>query len=364
MRLPLVVALSFVFGLILSSCGGSSSDAPGTAPEPSVAPTATPEPTPVPLPPLTVDLHLDTVTGMMSGQVPWTDESLEAPLGALRAAGVDVAVQAAWIPRGVDDPRGVALGKVRRIRAMVEQSHGAAAIVTGPEQLEQVVREGRLAVVISLEGGTALTDGAETLRELHDLGVSMVGLTWSEASPYADSSAEPRPGDAAGLTAAGREMVGLCNDLGILIDVSHMSDVATAQTVQLSRAPVLASHSNARWLTDVPRNLSRPLVELIVSRGGLVGAMFHGPFVVEGHRATRADVVAMTRALVDVGGAGHVGIGSDWDGLIQAPAGLGGPADLQLLAEDLAAAGLSEGQVRSVLGDSFLRLWRAVVAAR
>jgi len=356
--LPLAVALG------AAACSGSSSADPAAEPTTTPAePMPTPEPTPA-LPPLVVDLHLDTVTAMMSGQVPWTDGTLEAPLDALQAGGVNVVVQAAWVPRGVEDPRGVALGKLRRIRAMVEQSRGAAAIVTGPEQLERVVREGRIAVVLSLEGGTALTDGAATLRELQALGLSMVGLTWSESSPYADSSAEPRAGEAGGLTAPGREMVALCNDLGLMLDVSHMSDLATRQTVELSRAPVLASHSNARWLTDVPRNLTRPLVELIAQDGGLVGAMFHGPFVVEGRAATRDDVVAMTLALVEVAGAEHVGVGSDWDGIIKAPRGLAGPRDLPLFSEDLAAAGLDEGQVAQVMGDSFLTYWKAVQAAR
>lgn len=316
-----------------------------------------------PLPPLVVDLHVDTVTAMAERGIGWGDASLEASLPALAAAGVNVVVQAAWIPRGVSNPRGVALGKIHRIRNMVLRSGHKAALVTGPEQLEQVLRDGRMAVILALEGGTALEAGVATLDEFRALGLSMVGLTWTESSAFADSSAEPRS-QGGGLTAAGREMVRACNDRGILLDVSHMSDRATAETVAASRAPVLASHSNARALCAVPRNLDDTLLAAIARKGGLVGAMFHGPFVVTGRPAARADVVAQVMGLVERIGAEHVGLGSDWDGRIKSPSGLAGSADLPALHRDLRVAGLTEREQRLVAGDNLLRLWRAAWSVR
>jgi len=315
-------------------------------------------------PPLFVDMHLDTVTEMAERNITWNDPALEASLPALLRAGVNVVVQAAWIPRGDPDPRGTGIGKIRRIRNMVRQSKGRAALVTGPAQLERVVADGRIAVVIALEGGTALTLGEETLREFRALGLSMLGLTWSESSAYADSSAEPRAGAAAGLTTEGRAMVRLANDLGLILDVSHMSDRATAETVALSRAPVVASHSNAAALCDVPRNLSDELLQAISERGGLVGAMFHGPFVIAGRKAVRADAVAQILGLVERLGAEHVGLGSDWDGKIKAPIALAGPGHLGGLRRELAAAGLTQAQLGRIWGGNFLVLWKSVEAAR
>lgn len=339
---------------------------PEQAPGPTVAPTATPapEPTPAPLPPLRADLHVDTITEMMERNIPWTHGSLEAGLDDLQAAGVNVIVEAVWIPRADPDPRGTAVGKLRRLRSAVQSSRGAAAIVTGPDQLERVVREGRIAVVLALEGGTALVDGEATLRELRELGLSMVGLTWTEASAWADSSAEPRQGDAGGLTEGGRVLVQTCNDLGLMLDVSHMSDRATTETVGLSRAPVLASHSNVRALCDVPRNLDDDLLRRIADGGGLVGAMFHGPFVSCSGPAERADVVAQILGLVERIGAEHVGLGSDYDGKIRVPEGLRTARDFPTLEADLLAAGLSAEQTRLVMGDSFARYWRRVWEAR
>jgi membrane dipeptidase len=309
---------------------------------------------------LLVDLHVDTITAMVENQWRWDDERLEASLPELVEAGVDVIVEAVWIPRNAEDPRAIALDRIRRIRGMVRASRGRAALVTGPDQLEAVVRQGRVAVVIALEGGTALTDGPATLTELADLGLSMVGLTWSQSSQFADSSAEPRAGEAGGLTEKGREIVAACNDRGLMIDVSHMSDRATADTVAASRAPVLASHSNAWEQAHRARNLRIELRKAIADAGGLVGVMFHGPFVVTDRPATRADVVAQVLGMVEDLGAEHVGLGSDWDGKISSPADLRGSLDLPALIAGLEEAGLSRSDAQQVSGRSFVRFWRAV----
>lgn len=350
--------LSVLLGLV--GCAPSS---PPSASNSAVEATPAHTPTPPPMPDPVVDLHVDTITQIIDRKLTWDSSLLEASLPSLEVGGVNVVVQAAWIPRGVESPRGVALRKVNGILNMVRRSRGKAALVRGTGQLEAVLRSGRTAVIISLEGGTALVEDEATLRELADLGVSMVGLTWSESSPFADSSAEPRTGDAGGLTERGRAMVALCNQLGLMIDVSHMSDRATEETVKLSTAPVIASHSNARTLADVPRNLSPDLLDLITSKGGLVGAMFHGPFVVTGRPAKRSDVVAQVRSLVESVGAQHVGLGSDWDGIIKSPEGLGRSAQMVDLRTDLAKY-LSHEQLRQVQGASFLRFWRGVEAAR
>lgn len=347
--------------LLLAACAAAPDAAP--PPEPATEPPTPVEPPTPTLPDPVVDLHLDTVTQLIEQKVTWDSSKLEAALPSLQAGGVNVVVQACWIPRGAKNPLGIAKRKINAIRNMVQASDGKAAVVRGPGQLEAVLRDGRMAVIIALEGGTALENGPDSLRELHDLGVAMVGLTWTESSAWADSSAEPRPGAASGLTAGGRELVALANDLGVMLDVSHMSDRATEQTIALSRAPVLASHSNARALADVPRNLPAPLLTALADKGGLVGAMFHGPFVVTGRTARREDVVAQVVHLVEAVGAEHVGLGSDWDGIIQSPQGLDRAARMADLRAELGEQ-LTAEQLRQVQGGSFLRFWRAVEAAR
>ncbi len=350
--------------VLLVGCSAPA-PSPTPTPEPTAAPTPepTPAPTPEPRPDAVVDLHVDTITMMMREGVDWRSDSLEASLPKLQQAGINVVVEAAWVERGVKDPFGRALGKLKRIRAMVQREGQHAAIARGPDQLEPILREGRIAVVLALEGGTALTDVA-SLDALREVGLSVVGLTWSESSPHADSSAEPRRGDAGGLTETGRALVAACNDRGLLLDVSHMSDRATAETVALSRAPVIASHSNRRVLADVPRNLSDELLRAIAAKGGLVGAMFHGPFLTTAGAADRGSVVRQVQGLVEVVGVDHVGLGSDWDGIIQSPKGLETAAQWPGLTADLEAAGLSPEARRGVIGENFVRVWHQAWAQR
>lgn len=348
----------------LSLCLLMGCPAPPAAPvaTPAPTPSPSPSPTPVPPPPVVADLHVDTVTMMLRNESTWDAPELEASFGKLLEGGVNTVVQGLWIERGVEDPMGRAVQKVKRMRTAMLQSRRRAAIVTTPDQLEIVLKEGRVAVILALEGGTPAQGSIDNLKELRRLGVSMMGLTWSESSPLADSSADVR--SPSGLTALGREAVAWCNDAGVMIDVSHMSDAATRQTVELSRAPVLASHSNARATCDVPRNLPDDLMKAVAGTGGLLGVMFHGPFVVAGRDASRHDVAAMTKAMVDRVGARHVGIGSDWDGIIKSPAGLEDATTLPLLLEDLRGMGIPAEDVAAISGGNFLRLWKEVWAGR
>jgi membrane dipeptidase len=337
-----------------ATAGPTSRPAPLAAPGPATAAKAA-----TPGPRLLVDLHVDTVTAMEDRDLPWGHASLEAGLPALREGGVNVVVEAAWIPRGDPDPRGTAIRKLTRIRRMVEDS-GVARVVLSPADLERTVSDGRIAVVLGLEGGTALVDGERTLDELDALGLRVVGLTWTESSPYADSSAEPR--SPSGLTPAGREMIGAIARRGLILDVSHMSDAATAEAVARSPSPVLASHSNLRRACDVPRNLPDALARGIAERGGMVGVMFHAPFLRCPGTPTRADAVTQVRLLLAQAGPRAVGIGSDWDGRIRAPGGLASARDLPAFLDDLRAAGIDADTVDAVAGRAFLEFWRRVEA--
>lgn len=351
-------SLLLCLGTLVAACGVAPSGPPVTSStgEPTVQ-SATPTPAQHPV----VDLHVDTITAMEEGRLPWEAPSLEAGLPALAAGGVQAIVQAAWIPRGDRDPRGTALRKLQAIRTMVEGS-GVAEVVTDPESMLRVVGTGRIAVLLALEGGTALTDGERTLDELRALGLVVVGLTWTERSPYADSSAEP--GTPPGLTPAGVQMVQAVARRGMILDVSHMSDQATEDCLLHSSAPVLASHSNLRTTCDVPRNLPSELAGRIGARGGLIGAMFHAPFLRCADAADRAAAVQGIRDLIAVAGPSHVGFGSDWDGRIRSPLGLGSARELPALWEDLRRGGLAEDHVRGVAGGNFVEFWRRVWAQR
>lgn len=322
------------------------------------APTTAPRPWPSGL---VADLHVDTITAQMERSLSWDDPRLESGLPAMAAGGVALVVEAAWIPRDVADPHAVALTKVRALRAQIDAAGPRVRLVGSADEAEGWIHSGGLAVILALEGGTALRNTEADLDAFWRLGVRVIGPTWTASSAYADSSAEPRKDG--GLTAAGRELVRRCNSLGVMIDVSHMSDAATAGTLDASSAPVFASHSNARAVAPVPRNLPDTLLGRIGQGGGVVGLMFHAPFVKNTGTASATDVIRHGQHVRDVAGPGALALGSDWDGRIQTVPGLQSARDLPALLEAMRSAGWSDPEIDAFRMGNFFAFWRRVEAA-
>src|SRR5690606_4356619 len=251
---------------------------------------------------------------------------------------------------------------------------------------------GDVALLIGVEGGHALENSLEMLGRFHGAGVPYLTLTWNNANDWADACCSPpRHG---GLTEFGREVIREMNRLGMLVDVSHAADATVAHVLEVSEAPILASHSCARALAGLPRNLTDDQARAIARRGGVIGVNFFPAFLDERYGARfealtkemeqRADAAyaahgdreharreanAWLRSrleslepvpvdrlldhvdhLVRVAGADHVALGSDFDGILTLPAGIRDAADMPRITELLLARGHSEGDVVKILG--------------
>ena len=265
---------------------------------------------------------------------------------------------------------GLSARQMRRLAGMSHYEYLTRAITDIENQLQlPVTRDPQelgapgARIFLGLEGAFLLDDrrppraadgrpppNEEQLRDLllrlRARGLSYVGLTWSNRNAFAGVA-----GEAVGLKPAGRRLVLLLRELGLLIDLSHASD----QSVRDVRAllgrdyPLFFSHSSARALCDHPRNLGDSLLQLVRETGGLVAVNFHSAYITCSARARRADVVAHVQHIVRVAGILSVALGGDFDGLIQLPAGLGGPPDIYRLAEDLHAGGMSYSDLERLL---------------
>ena len=304
------------------------------------------------------DLHLDTPSQVYLKPVPLdSEQALEAGIPRLRAGGTNLAVMVLWPGgRGVDHrPRMFAL--LDRMESEIARLDDVVLVRT-PAEARNAAASGRIGILFALEGTHGLgTDWRADLHELHRRGLGMVGLTWSTSNRFAGSS-----GDAGGgLTPDGRALVAEARRLGMLLDVSHASDVTTAEICTGASVPVVASHSNARAVHAHPRNLSDALIRCIAGSGGVIGLNFHGPFV-----AGSADAAALARHarhLRSVGGAGVLALGSDHDGWIQPPADLSDSSALPVLWTSMSDAGLSSAEVHAARGENFLRAWQAALDA-
>jgi membrane dipeptidase len=285
-----------------------------------------------------------------------------------------------------------------------------------PEDIVQAHEDGVFCALLGLEGGHSIENDLGLLRLYHRLGVRYMTLTWSNTNEWADSSGDlddARVEHHGGLTVFGREVVREMNRLGMMVDVSHVSDATFWDVLKTTHAPIIASHSSARALTDSPRNLTDEQQRAVATNNGIVMVNFYpaflsdawskgwaataserellyaaaaAPFVARGEpvpygiplsvdRAFYAERLRETlplvplTALIDhvdhvatVAGIDHVGLGSDFDGFSILPQGLTSAADLPKISGALEERGYTTEQLRKLLGGNLLRVFGDVMA--
>jgi membrane dipeptidase len=276
------------------------------------------------------------------------------------------------------------------------------------DDIERAHREHKLAALLGIEGGHSIENDIRLLRDFYRLGVRYMTLTWSNTNEWADSSGDisaPKVAHHNGLTEQGKQIVLEMNRLGMLVDVSHVADKTFWDTIAVTKAPVIASHSSARALTNHPRNMTDDMLRAVAKNGGVVQVNFCNCFIDENYRqadeAQAKDREAAIQAYTDqlkaagrtvtyldrdhlerewaakiprpplsslidhidhiakVAGIDHVGLGSDFDGVSGAtPQGIDSAADLPKITQALLDRGYSADDIRKVLGDNLLRVFR------
>jgi membrane dipeptidase len=400
-QLPAIAAIVGGVGLVLLGCGPAAAP-PSAPPDPALAARAAA----LHREALVVDGHNDVPSWIldygfdlaMDGADPslrpawhyWLLGSvLNVPRGdqirthtdlaRLRAGGVDAQWLSIWVhpshlPRGPGEAGRATARAMAMIDAVDEQLRrhaGALALARTASEVRAAAASGRIAVLLGLEGGHAIESSLDTLRAFHARGVRYMTLTWSNGNDWADSSGdEARHG---GLTGFGREVVREMNRLGMLVDVSHVSDDTFGDVLETTRAPVIASHSSARALADHPRNLSDEMLRAVAANGGVVMVNF-GDLFVDPHKTRSWELAARWIAglgrpltplalLADhvehvarVAGVDHVGLGSDFDGVPWLPAGMEDVSCFPNLTLELLRRGWSDEDLRKLLGENALRV--------
>jgi membrane dipeptidase len=301
------------------------------------------------------------------------------------------------------------------LRKQLARHSGQIEFVTSADGIVAAHRAGKFAALMGIEGGHAIEGSLELLRTYHALGARYMTLTWNNSNGWADSSGDlDDPGvrhTEDGLSGFGEEVVREMNRLGMMVDISHVSDRTFYRVLSTSRAPVIASHSSARALCNAPRNLTDDMIRAVAqsggpqSQGGVVMVNFYSGFLwqpyldalkaiepececeVEALRSQAAaagqpvhwDAIHKLKiayanriprppfsALIDhidhiarIGGIDHTGIGSDFDGVgSQLPEGIDSPADLPKITAALMARGYSPEDCHKILGGNLLRVFR------
>jgi membrane dipeptidase len=356
---------------------------------------------------IVIDTHVDTPSRMV---IEGVDISKRLPDGAvdlprLKEGGVTGIFFSIWPDPAYAPHRAIrrSLEMIDAVRSLVEAHPDQIGLAVNASDVIRLKEEGKVAALMGLEGGHGIEDSLAALRTFQRLGVRYMTLTHSNTNNWADSSTDtPRWH---GLNEYGKQVVREMNRIGMMVDLSHVSDETFYAAIQITTKPVILSHSSCRALDNHPRNVTDDMLRALAKNGGVIGINFYSEFVDQTFRDEMArrqknllgdmnrgtasqeedpDVIVRKKwteeqhytdgierppfdrlmeqidHAVKIAGVDHVGIGSDFDGAPSTPKGVDSMLDIIKIAQTLKDKGYSDEDVRKILGGNFLRVLREV----
>ena len=248
-----------------------------------------------------------------------------------------------------------AFAMIAELKRQVEALDGIE-MATSADDVRRITRSGRKAALVGLEGGHALQGSKDVLRRLADAGIRYVTLTHTNTNSWADASSDAARWN--GLNDTGRGLVREMNRLGVLVDLSHVSDSTFYDALAVSAAPVILSHSSVRALAPHPRNVTDAMLRALAERDGVVMINFFSKYLAQDGTtsATLDDILDHLDRAIEVAGVDHVGLGSDFDGVPYLPRGMEDATRLPYVTYGLLKRGYSDEDVRKILGGNTLRV--------
>jgi len=357
---------------------------------------------------IAVDTHDDTPQRMLweNFDLGHRDPTGNIDIPRMRDGGLNAIFMSIWTPGTLPPAEASrrAFQQIDLVREQVTKHPADLMLATTAADVRRARKEGKIAVLMGMEGGHMINDDLDLLRKYAALGVRYLTLTHGVNDDWADSSTDKPAHN--GLTPFGRSVVEELNRLGVMVDISHVSDKTFYDALQVTRAPVLASHSSCRALCNVPRNMSDDMLRALAKNGGVVQINFHVGFLSQEYAdATKANadrgkqsisdmekscgeneacqgrgyqrlsdeataqgilpVVNWQRIVdhidhaVQVAGVDHVGLGSDFDGAVM-PRGMEDVSHYGQITEELVRRGYSDADIEKILGGNVLRVMTEV----
>ena len=330
---------------------------------------------------IVVDTHIDTT--MMLGREGWDfmvrheakrgEDSNHVDLPRIREGGLDGAFFSIYMPGTITGPEAVkrALTLIDHVRSLAEQHPNEIVLATTAADVRAAHKAGKFAALMGMEGGHMIDDSLAVLRDYQRLGVRYLTLSHSVNTNWSDSSGDTPKHN--GLTDFGKGVVRELNRLGMLVDISHVSDKTFWDAMETSKAPLVASHSSLRSISGHPRNMTDDMIRALGGKGGVIMINYARTFLSdELYQAGLKNVPPAERPTVSwekivehidhaakLVGATHVGLGSDFDGTT-VPDGMDDVSMLPKITAALLDKGYSEQDVKNILGENILRLLERV----
>jgi membrane dipeptidase len=353
---------------------------------------------------IVIDTHDDTTQRLLDAKFDIVERHIDGniDLPRMREGGLDAIFFSIWTPSKTVGPIAVkrALDQIDAIRQQIQKHPNDLSLATTAAQIREARAENKIAALLGLEGGHMIDSDLGVLRSFAALGVRYMTLTHMGNTEWADASTDKPEHN--GLTDFGKQAVQEMNRLGMIVDVSHVSDKTFYDVLAITSAPVFASHSSCRALCDAARNMSDEMIRDLARRGGVIQINFHVGFLsqefrdfekknpeveqeinaevkkrcgeneactlvtgdqvvrdfMEAGKLPKVDYLAIINHIdhaVKIAGVDHVGIGSDFDGAVM-PIGMQDVTHLPEITEALLQKGYTEGDIRKILGENTLRV--------
>ena len=357
---------------------------------------------------IVIDTHDDTTQRFLDGDFDFGIRNAKGSVDIprMKEGGLGAIFLAVWMPSKITGPVAVkrAMAQIEAVHEQMRRHPNDLVFATTADEIREAHRQGKIAVLLAVEGGHMIASDLDVLRSYAALGARYLTLTHSGNAEWADSSTDKRVHN--GLTDFGKQVVREMNRLGMMVDISHVSDKTFRDAMEVSKAPLIASHSDCRAICDAPRNMTDDMMRALAAKGGVVQINYHVGFLsqefrdaeranpqtydaivrevhkrcgnkegcqlIEGDRITREYVEQGKMPRVDwtmiiehidhavkVAGIDHVGLGSDFDGA-NMPFGMEDIGKIPKITQALLQKGYSDSDVKKILGENTLRLMTQV----
>ena len=310
---------------------------------------------------LFVDAHCDTITKIMENNENIFSNNCHNDVQRLQRLGKSVQFFAAFI----DPVFGQAYAMKRAIQIIdtmhtqLETYKDSVTLCCNDEDIQTAFEEKKVAAILTIEGGDALQGELSALRTFYKLGVRSVCLTWNYRNEIADGVSDASTGG--GLTPFGRAVIKEMNSLGMLVDLSHLSEKGFWDVLQQTSYPVIVSHSNAKSICDHRRNLSDKQIMALKGNGGVMGINLYPYFLTGTLEASLTDVIKHIEYITGLVGTDHLGLGADFDGIEITPVDIVGVEDSKKIFNELLKLNYSEDSVKKLAGGNFMRVIKKVL---
>ena len=303
-----------------------------------------------------IDLHCDTLSKLAEQKgSELKKNNFSIDLDKLKKGSYVAQLFALFVDRSEQsDPYQWALELINTYKREEEKNRNVIKQAFCYEDIIRNEEKGLISCILTIEEGAVLKGNLENLKSFYDLGVRLITLTWNYPNEIGYPNFMWKYSDR-GLTNFGVELIDVMNEMGIIIDVSHLSDRGFYEVAYRSKYPFIASHSNARALTNNPRNLTDDMIKILANKGGVTGINFFSGFLGTSNIARVDDMVKHIRHIRNIGGIDVIALGSDFDG-ISTPVEFGDCSKIEVLFNSLVKNGFSEDEVDKISSKNALRL--------